>query len=79
MQDITNGRCGWCGTDELYMKYHDEEWGKTVTDDKTPVSYTHLDVYKRQPQQGVGTSQSDLQRKDKEIRHVGACGKRRLQ
>lgn len=28
MQDITNGRCGWCGTDELYMKYHDEEWGK---------------------------------------------------
>ena len=30
------------------------------------------------PQQGVGTSQSDLQRKDKEIRHVGACGKRRL-
>ena len=35
MQDITNGRCGWCGTDELYVKYHDEEWGKTVTDDKT--------------------------------------------
>ncbi|RHI01754.1 DNA-3-methyladenine glycosylase I, partial [Bacteroides uniformis] len=22
MQDITNGRCGWCGTDELYVKYH---------------------------------------------------------
>jgi len=20
-------RCGWCGTDELYMAYHDEEWG----------------------------------------------------
>ena len=19
MQDITNGRCGWCGTDELYV------------------------------------------------------------
>ena len=30
MQDIINGRCGWCGTDELYVKYHDEEWGKTV-------------------------------------------------
>ena len=28
MQDIINGRCGWCGTDELYVKYHDEEWGK---------------------------------------------------
>ena len=35
MQDIINGRCGWCGTDELYVKYHDEEWGKPVTDDKT--------------------------------------------
>ncbi|MDD4514280.1 DNA-3-methyladenine glycosylase I [Massilibacteroides sp.] len=26
-------RCGWCGTDPLYVKYHDEEWGKEVTDD----------------------------------------------
>ena len=34
MKDIINGRCGWCGTDELYVKYHDEEWGKLVTDDK---------------------------------------------
>ena len=33
MQDIINGRCGWCGTDELYVKYHDEEWGRPVTDD----------------------------------------------
>lgn len=34
MEDIVNGRCGWCGTDELYVKYHDEEWGKLVADDK---------------------------------------------
>ncbi|WP_302784112.1 DNA-3-methyladenine glycosylase I [Bacteroides fluxus] len=34
MEDIVNGRCGWCGTDELYVKYHDEEWGRLVTDDK---------------------------------------------
>ena len=34
MQDLENGRCGWCGTDELYVKYHDQEWGKLVTDDK---------------------------------------------
>ena len=27
MQDFVNGRCGWCGTDELYVKYHDQEWG----------------------------------------------------
>ena len=28
MQDIINGRCGWCGTYELYVKYHDEELGE---------------------------------------------------
>ena len=27
-------RCAWAGTDELYIKYHDEEWGKEVHDDK---------------------------------------------
>ena len=43
MQDITNGRCGWCGTDELYVKYHDEEWGKPVTDDKTLFEFLVLE------------------------------------
>ncbi len=33
-QDIVNGRCGWCGSDELYVKYHDTEWGKLVTDER---------------------------------------------
>ncbi len=28
-----NKRCGWCGTDSLYVKYHDEEWGVPVHDD----------------------------------------------
>src|SRR3569833_1666342 len=27
-------RCTWAGTDTLYIKYHDEEWGKEVHDDK---------------------------------------------
>jgi DNA-3-methyladenine glycosylase I len=27
-------RCTWAGTDELYIKYHDEEWGKEVHEDK---------------------------------------------
>ncbi len=27
-------RCTWCGNDPLYIKYHDEEWGKPVHDDK---------------------------------------------
>ena len=27
-------RCSWPGTDELYIRYHDEEWGRPVTDDR---------------------------------------------
>jgi len=27
-------RCSWAGTDPLYNKYHDEEWGKVTHDDK---------------------------------------------
>lgn len=26
-------RCWWCGTDEEYVRYHDEEWGRPVYDD----------------------------------------------
>ncbi len=26
-------RCWWCGDDEDYRRYHDEEWGREVTDD----------------------------------------------
>jgi DNA-3-methyladenine glycosylase I len=28
-----DSRCGWCKTDPIYVKYHDEEWGKEVIDD----------------------------------------------
>ena len=28
-----SGRCTWCGTDPLYVKYHDEEWGRSEPDD----------------------------------------------
>jgi DNA-3-methyladenine glycosylase I len=27
-------RCAWCGTDPLYLAYHDEEWGVPVYDDQ---------------------------------------------
>ncbi|MDA0874004.1 MAG: DNA-3-methyladenine glycosylase I [Bacteroidetes bacterium] len=27
-------RCPWCGTDPLYVRYHDEEWGRRVHDDR---------------------------------------------
>lgn len=42
MPDVTEGlttgadgitRCWWCGDDPLYVRYHDEEWGRSVTDD----------------------------------------------
>jgi DNA-3-methyladenine glycosylase I len=26
-------RCRWCGSDRLYVRYHDEEWGVPVRDD----------------------------------------------
>jgi DNA-3-methyladenine glycosylase I len=27
-------RCGWAGTDPLYVRYHDEEWGVPLHDDR---------------------------------------------
>ena len=43
MEDIVNNRCGWAGTDELYVKYHDEEWGQLVTDDRTLFEFLVLE------------------------------------
>ena len=42
-QNSTNKRCGWCGTDPLYVKYHDEEWGKPVYDDQTLFEFLILE------------------------------------
>lgn len=36
-------RCKWCGTDPLYVKYHDEEWGREVHDDKTLFEFLVLE------------------------------------
>ena len=38
MQNVSNSadghaRCWWPGDDALYMAYHDDEWGRPVTDD----------------------------------------------
>ncbi|GAA5525828.1 DNA-3-methyladenine glycosylase 1 [Microbulbifer aestuariivivens] len=30
---MTDQRCGWCLSTPLYQQYHDEEWGRPVTDD----------------------------------------------
>ena len=39
MADLLEGpdgraRCSWCGTDPLYVAYHDDEWGRPVHDDQ---------------------------------------------
>ena len=36
-------RCDWCGNDPLYTEYHDNEWGKEVTDDKTMFEFLVLE------------------------------------
>lgn len=36
-------RCAWCGSDELSMKYHDEEWGVPVHDDKKHFEFLVLE------------------------------------
>lgn len=38
-------RCSWCGNDELYQKYHDEEWGKPVYDDDTIFQFLVLESF----------------------------------
>ena len=32
--DPTIVRCPWCGTDPLYMDYHDQEWGVPLHDER---------------------------------------------
>lgn len=36
-------RCSWCENDELYIKYHDEEWGVPVHDDKKHFEFLLLE------------------------------------
>lgn len=36
-------RCPWCGSDELYVKYHDEEWGVPVHEDKKHFEFLVLE------------------------------------
>jgi DNA-3-methyladenine glycosylase I len=36
-------RCAWCGTDPLYVRYHDEEWGVPVHDDLTHFEFLLLE------------------------------------
>ena len=38
-------RCTWCGTDPLYVKYHDEEWGRPVHDDQKLFEFLILESF----------------------------------
>jgi len=31
--DTGVSRCWWAGSDPLYLGYHDEEWGRPITND----------------------------------------------
>lgn len=37
-------RCPWCGTDPLYVKYHDEEWGVPVHDEQQHFEFLILEA-----------------------------------
>jgi DNA-3-methyladenine glycosylase I len=36
-------RCGWCGSDPLYIAYHDDEWGRPVHDDRRLFEFLMLE------------------------------------
>lgn len=36
-------RCDWCGTDPLYVDYHDNEWGRLTQDDHTLFEFLVLE------------------------------------
>lgn len=36
-------RCRWCGTDALYVRYHDQEWGVPVHDDRKHFEFLILE------------------------------------
>ena len=38
-------RCTWCGSDPLYVKYHDEEWGEPVYDDAKLFEFLILETF----------------------------------
>ncbi len=38
-------RCGWCEKDDLYRKYHDEEWGTPLYNDRTLFEFLILESF----------------------------------
>lgn len=42
-QSTTHVRCPWCGSDPLYMTYHDTEWGVPCHDERTLFEFLLLE------------------------------------
>ena len=40
---LNQNRCPWCGTDPLYVTYHDKEWGVPVHDDRVLFEFIILE------------------------------------
>jgi DNA-3-methyladenine glycosylase I len=40
---MSKPRCPWCGSDSLYVRYHDEEWGVPVHDDRIHFEFLILE------------------------------------
>lgn len=45
MYDDGKPRCGWMGDDALMLRYHDEEWGVPVHDDRRWFEFLVLDAF----------------------------------
>jgi len=46
LSDLTDNniiRCEWCGTDPIYQKYHDQEWGVPCFDEQTLFEFLILE------------------------------------
>ena len=43
MAAVEKRRCDWCLKDQIYMDYHDNEWGIPVYDDKKLFEYLNLE------------------------------------
>lgn len=39
-------KCNWCLSDDILQKYHDEEWGNPLHDDKKHFEYLLMEVMK---------------------------------
>jgi len=50
MEDLVTGpdglaRCGWAGDTEDYVRYHDDEWGRPVRDDRALFEKVTLEAF----------------------------------